>query len=240
MPTAVVTGAGVRVGAAIARALLHDGWDLALHAHASTAGAAVIVDEARARGRTAAMHPGDLSTEAGVDAVAASVNAAHAAIDLVVHNAAVFESVDFAAIDRARWRRMQAINVEAPFFLTQALLPALLRAPSPSIVMLADVAGERPMNRYAHYCVSKAGVVMLTKALAVELGPRVRVNAIAPGAVMMPDGFDEGVKQRVLRRVPLGREGDADDVAGAVLYLARAAYVTGHVLHVDGGRSARL
>lgn len=240
MPLAVVTGAGVRVGAVVARALLDAGWDLALHAHGSTAGAQAIVDDARARGRTATLHRADLSTDDGVDALAASVAAAHPTIDLVVHNAGVFERVEYASIARAAYRRMQAINVDAPFFLTQAWLPNLRAAPAPSVVLLADVAGQRPMAGYAHYCVSKAGVVMLTKSLAVELGPTIRVNAIAPGAVWMPEGYDPAARARYLSRVPLGREGTADDVAGAVLYLAAAPYVTGHVLAVDGGRSARL
>ena len=240
MPCAVVTGGAVRLGAAIAVGLARAGYDVAITTRSSRDAAEAGAADVRAAGRAAYVHEGDLSDDAGVDDLGRRLAAAHPRVDLLVHNAGVFEKTPFADVTRAAYRRMQAINLEAPFFLTQALLPSLLRAPTPSVVLLADIAAERAIKGYAHYTVSKAGVAMLTKALAVELAPRVRVNAIAPGAVLFPPDFDEGAKQRVVARVPLAREGSADDVAGAVVFLARADYVSGVVLPVDGGRSAVL
>ncbi len=240
MPIAVVTGGGKRLGAAIARALAHAGYDLALTVASSRAGAERVAEEARALGRTAHVVDADLATDAGIDAAGAALVALCPTVDLLVHNAGLFESVPFGDVSRAQYRRMQAVNLEAPFFLTQALLPCLQRATAPCVVLLADIAAERAIARYAHYTVSKAGTVGLTKALAVELGPHVRVNAVAPGAVLFPPDFDAAAKQRVIARAPLKREGAAEDVAAAVLYLAGAAYVSGHVLAVDGGRSAVL
>jgi pteridine reductase len=240
MPLAVVTGAGVRLGRAIAIALARAGYDLVLTANASLDAVNQTASDARAHGVAAMVRRADLSQEDEVDRLGSDLRAILPAVDLLVHNAGFFEEVPFHAITRAQYRRMQAINLEAPFFLTQALLPSLQAAPSPAIVLLADIGGERPMNRYAHYSISKAGVVMLTRALAVELGPAIRVNAVAPGTVLFPADFDPEARERLVRRVPLKREGSAEDVAEAVVYLAGATYVSGHVLAVDGGRSAVL
>jgi pteridine reductase len=233
LPVAFVTGAGVRVGAAIADALGDAGYDLILHAHRSA-------DAARAK-RKGIVLTADLSIPEEVDRLAAEVRRAAPVLDVIVHNAGIFEKTPFAKIDRAAWRRMQAINLDAPAFLTQALLPSLEAAPAPVVIHLADVVGERPMRQYAHYAVSKAALVMLTRALAIELGPKIRVNAVAPGTVAWPPGFDPAARERIVSRIALGREGTVEDVAKAVLYLVRdAPYVTGVVLPIDGGRSALL
>jgi pteridine reductase len=241
VPTTLITGAGVRLGRAIAQAFLDAGWDLALHVNRSREPADALAAEARAAGRTAQVFVADLSTEAGQQALARDVTAAFPVLDAVVHNAGLFEKTPFAAVDRAAWRRMQAVNLEAPFFVTQALLPALRAAPAPAVVHLTDIAGERPIAGYSHYSASKAGLVMLTRALAAELAPHVRVNAVSPGTVVFPADFDEATRARFLARIPLHREGTAEDVARAVLFLVRdAPYVTGQVLAVDGGRSCVL
>src|SRR5690606_29568455 len=139
------------------------------------------------------------------------------------------------------YRSMQAINLEAPFFLTQALLPLLERGRSPLVLHIGDIGGERAEPGYAHYAVSKAGLVMLTRALAVELAPRIRVNAVSPGTVAFPEAMDEEARREILARIPMGREGDCEDVARAAVFLAlEAPYVTGQILAVDGGRSALL
>ena len=135
---------------------------------------------------------------------------------------------------------MQAINLEAPFFLTQALLPSLKKSDRACVVNITDIGGERPVTEYAHYSVSKAGLLMLTRALAVELAPAVRVNAVSPGTVAFPENFTEDERRHHLRRVPMAREGKVEDAAQAVAFLAKAPYVTGQVLAIDGGRSARL
>ncbi len=251
-PLAVVTGAGVRVGRAIAVALAGDGFDVVVHAHRSSGAAQETARAVEAHGRRAYVERADLGDDDGVDAFAARVDAIAAGrggpcgVDVLVHSAAAFEKLPFADIDRARYRAMQRLNLEAPFFLTQRLMPALERAGAssstggPCVVHVADIAAERPVRGYAHYSVSKAGVVMLTKALAVELAPRVRVNAVAPGTVAFPPGFTEAQRASVLKRVPMQREGTPEDVARAVVFLARSPYVTGAVLPVDGGRAAVL
>ncbi|WP_223639190.1 SDR family oxidoreductase [Corallococcus sp. EGB] len=241
MGTAFITGAGVRVGSAVARALGRAGYDLALHANRSMEPLEALAHELRALGRDVTLYSGDLSDAQAVDALGARVREAHPALDVVVHNAGLYERVDFADVTREQYRRMQAVNVDAPFFLTQALLPSLRAGKDPLVVHLTDIGGERAVSHYAHYSVSKAGLVMLTRALAVELAPHVRVNAISPGVVAFPEHFDEAARKEVLERVPMGREGSVEDVARTVVFLAREApYLTGQVIAVDGGRSAQL
>jgi len=241
MGTAFITGAGIRVGSAVARALGRAGYDLALHANRSGDSVEALAEEFRALGRRVTVHAADLSRPEAVDDLGARVREAHPALDVVVHNAGLYEAIPFGAITRARYQTMLGVNLDAPFFLTQALLPSLRAGTSPLVVHLTDIAGERPVSGYAHYSVSKAGLIMLTRALAVELAPHVRVNAISPGTVAFPENFDAAEREATLQRIPMGREGSVEDVARAVLFLAREApYITGQVLAVDGGRSAQL
>jgi pteridine reductase len=239
VPVALVTGAGVRVGRAIALGLADAGYDLALHAHEHRSALDDVAAAVAARGRRASLHGADLATVDGAFALADDVAARWPTLDLVVHNAAIFAPVPFAQLTPAAWERMQAINLTAPAFLTQRLLPALGRAADPAVIAIVDVAAERPLRNHAHYCVSKAGLAMLVKSLAVELSP-VRVNGVSPGAVAFPDDWTAEQQARALARVPLGRVGHPDDVAAAVVFLARQPYVTGQILAVDGGRSAVL
>lgn len=240
MPIAVVTGAGIRVGRAVALGLARDGYDVVVHANRSLAGAQETAREIKALGRTAWVEQADLADAAAVDALGDRLLEAHPTLDVVVHSAGSFEQVPFAQITRAQYRTMQAVNLEAPFFLSQKLLPALERSTDPSILHIVDIAAERPMNRYAHYSVSKAGLLMLTRALAVELGPKVRVNGISPGTVAFPEDFTPEQREQILRRVPLKREGSPEDIAQAAVFLARAPYLSGVILPVDGGRLAVL
>jgi pteridine reductase len=236
MGLALVTGAGVRVGRAVAEALAEAGYDLVLHAHRSGAAAREVAEAARAQGRESHVVLADLAAPEGVEQLAGEVRRLHGALDVLVNSAGAYESARFDTLRRAEYTRMLALNLEAPFFLTQALLPLLLAAPTPSVVNITDSALERPYPRYAHYMVSKAGLAMLTRALALELAPRVRVNAVAPGTVAFPESFDPTVRERILARIPLGREGTAADIGHAVVFLVRdAPYITGHTLDVDGG-----
>ncbi len=168
MATAFITGAGIRIGSAVARALARAGYDLALHANRSLHSLDPLAAELRALGRRVTLHAADLSQPDAVDALGAQVRETWPALDVVVHNAGLYEHVAFEAITREQYRRMQAVNVEAPFFLTQALLPSLRAAERPLVVHLTDIGGERAVSHYAHYSVSKAGLIMLTRTLALE------------------------------------------------------------------------
>ncbi len=241
MASAFITGAGIRIGSAIARALAHAGYDLALQAYRSLQPLEALAEELRALGRRVSLYPADLSDPAQVDALGARVRADHPTLDVLVHNAGLYERVPFEAITREQYRTMLAVNLDAPFFLTQALLPCLRAAEHPLVVNVADIGGERAVSEYAHYSVSKAALLMLTRALAVELAPHIRINAVSPGTVAFPESFDAAAREAVLHRIPMGREGSVEDVARVVVFLAREApYLTGQALAVDGGRSAQL
>lgn len=241
MATAFITGAGIRIGRAVARALGRAGYDVALHANRSVDALESLAEELRGLGREVTLYSADLSDARAVDALGARVRAAHPTLDVLVHNAGLFERVPFAEISREQYRRMLAVNLDAPFFLTQALLPSLRAAENPLVVHVTDIGGERAVPEYAHYSVSKAGLIMLTRALAVELAPHIRVNGVSPGTVAFPEDFDAEAREAVLRRIPMGREGSVEDIARTVVFLAREApYITGQVLGVDGGRSALL
>lgn len=241
MPIAFVTGAGVRIGRATACALAAAGYDLALHANASLAPLQALRTELEALGRTIHLFQADLSQEQSLDNLALQLKSQYTHLDVVVHNAAIFERVPFQNISREQYRKMLAINLDAPFFLTQALLPLLHAAPAPSVIHITDVGGERAMSQYSHYGVSKAGLIMLTRQLAVELAPHIRVNAISPGAIAFPADFSPEQQLAHLRRVPMGREGSVEDIARTVVFLVKdAPYITGQILAVDGGRSSWL
>jgi pteridine reductase len=236
MPVAVVTGAGVRVGRAIALHLARAGYDLALHANSSALEG--VAEAARGVGVDVDVHHADLAEVDGVDDLASSILARHEVVDLVVHNAAAFEATDFARVSLEQWRRMQAINVEAPAFLTQRLLPALELSSQANVVCIVDVMAERPVKKHVHYCVSKAALTMLVKSLAIELAP-IRVNGVAPGVAAFPAGYDQQKQEAIEAKIPLGK-GSVDDVAAAVVFLAGAGHVTGVVLDVAGGLGVAL
>lgn len=241
VPIALVTGSGIRLGRAIALELARSGHDLALHAHRSRGPVEALAREIESLGRRVTIHLADLGTDDGPEGLASEVATAHPTLDVLVNNAGLFEAVPFEQLDRARWRRMQAVNLEAPAFLTRALLPALRRSDAPCVVNITDIGGERPYPGYTHYSVSKAGLLMLTRALAVELAPAIRVNAVSPGTAVFPEDFDDAMRAALLERIPLKREGSAEDIAKAVRFLVQdAPYVTGQVVNVDGGRSSVL
>jgi pteridine reductase len=241
MATAFITGAGIRIGSAVARGLGRAGYDLALHAHRSVKPLEALAEELRGLGRKVSLYAADLSDPQAVDELGARVRADHPALDVLVHNAGMYERVAFESITREQYRKMLAVNVDTPFFLTQALLPSLRAAAQPLVVHITDIGGERAVSHYAHYSVSKAALLMLTRALAVELAPHVRVNAVSPGTVAFPESLDAAAREALLQRVPMGREGSVEDIARVVVFLAREApYMTGQVLTVDGGMSAQL
>lgn len=237
-PVALVTGAARRIGAAIARALHAAGYDLALHCHRSRAeleALAASLEDARA-GSTLVLQA-DLAEFDRLPELVAHAVGRHGRLDALVNNASAFFPTPFGATTPAQWDALFAANARAPFFLAQAAAPHL-RAARGAVVNLADIHAERPLRDHAVYGMSKAALVHMTRALALELAPEVRVNAIAPGAILWPeDGKDEAAKAAMLARTPLGRTGTPEEVAEAVRWLLRdARYTTGQVLRLDGGR----
>ena len=221
---ALVTGAGVRVGEAIARDLARHGWRVAAHYRSH-----------RPRPPLVALQ-GDLALPGGADALARAFRARFDRLDLLVCSAAGFEARPLAETDAEAFDAQMDLNARAPLLLARALAP-LLRRSEGSIVNVADVGGGLvPWKGFAAYSASKAALVRLTECLALELAPKVRVNAIAPGTVLWPASYPARVRKELTGRIPLRRAGDPVDVAGAVRYLADAAFVTGAVLPVDGGR----
>jgi pteridine reductase len=237
-PVALVTGAARRIGAAIARRLHADGYDLALHYHASAADMRVLAAELESI-RPGSVLPlqADLATFDRLPELVAQAVGRFGRLDGLVNNASAFFPTPIGAATPAQWDTLFAVNARAPFFLAQAAAPHLA-ASGGAIVNLADVYALQPRADLAVYAASKAALLGATRALAVALAPRVRVNAIAPGAILWPDAdMDEDLQQALLAKTPLGRTGTPEEIAGVVAWLLRdAGYVTGQVLRVDGGR----
>ena len=241
-PVALVTGAARRVGAVIALRLHAAGYDIALHHRASAAEAAALAARMQAeRPDSVLLLQGELADDAVPARLVADCLARFGRLDALVNNASAFYPTPVGEATPAQFDELFAANARAPFFLAQAAAPAL-RAAGGAIVNLADIYGERPLPAHTLYCMAKAALLMLTRSLARELGPEVRVNAVAPGAVLWPDGGKaEKEKAAMLAATALGRAGDPADVAEAVRWLLQdARYTTGDVIRVDGGRSLSL
>lgn len=237
---ALVTGAARRIGAAIARSLHHNGMNVALHYNASEEDATMLCEQLnQLRPHSAVALHGNLLEPQSEQALMRQVVAVWNRLDVLVNNASRFYRTPVGEVTEFAWDDLIKSNLKAPFFLAQAAAP-LLAQQQGVIINIADVHGERPMRDYAVYCISKSGMLMMTKALAKELGPRVRVNAISPGAILWPEGensLSEADKQKIISRTLLERSGRPEDIAKAVLFFVRDAdYVTGQVLAVDGGR----
>lgn len=239
-PVALITGAAKRLGAVTARRLHGAGFDIAIHYHTSAEEARQLAAELNAdRAGSACILRQNLATpDAGARLVAA-LEKKTGRLDLLINNASVFDETPLDTADTTTWERVHAINLRTPFFLG-VHAAHLLRAQCGSIINIADIHAERPRRGYAMYCASKAGLLAATRSLALELAPAVRVNAIAPGAILWADSEDAGQRSEWLHATPLGRRGEPADIADAVLYLAHAPYVTGQVIAVDGGRSLHL
>jgi pteridine reductase len=233
---ALVTGAGTRVGASIARALGAEGMDVAVHHHGSSAGAVETCRAIEAMGGHAHTVSADLFDERQLQRLVDDTLQRFGGLDLLVPSAANFEPVTWDAADAASFERSFALNLRAPFFLAQHCASALREA-SGSIVFITCVSHLTPHTGYLPYQASKAALNQIMRVLSLELAPSVRVNAVAPGTVLPPPEMSAERVSELASELPLGRIGSADAVAQAVVYLARSRFVTGTELVVDGGRS---
>jgi pteridine reductase len=238
--TILITGAARRLGAATARRLHALGAAVAIHHRGSAAEAdALAVELNRARAGSASVLALDLADIDAFPGLIQQVLVSHGRLDGLVNNASTFYPTPLGKITGDAWAELMASNLKAPLFLSQAAAPALQLAQG-AIVNIVDIHAERPMKDYVVYSVAKAGLMGLTRSLALELAPRVRVNGVSPGPIEWPeDGqLDAGEQQRILAATPLKRAGGADAVARAVgFFFTDAPFVTGQILAVDGGRS---
>jgi pteridine reductase len=240
----LVTGGAKRVGAAICRTLHAAGVDVAIHYRSSAAEAEALRDELDAiRPGSAYCVQADLLDLTALPGLVAGTVARFGRLDALVNNASSFYAAALADTSEAHWRDLVGTNLKAPLFLAQAAA-AELRRQHGAIVNIVDIHAERPMHGHLLYSVAKAGLVALTKGLAQELAPQVRVNAVAPGVILWPEGGgweDEETRRKIVAHTLLKREGSPDDIARTVRFLiADAPYITGQIVAVDGGRSINL
>jgi pteridine reductase len=235
---ALITGAAHRIGAAIARHLHQHGMRIAVHYHRSETAAVQLATELEGlRPSSIQLLKTDLLDTTQLPPLVAAVERRWGRLDVLINNASSFFPTALGKITEPQWNDLLGSNLKAPLFLSQAAAP-LLKEQQGCIVNITDIHAERPLKGYSVYCIAKAGLWMLTKSLARELAPEVRVNAIAPGAVLWPDTLNEETQRHILERIPLRRRGDPNDIAHAVKFLITGApYVTGEVITVDGGRS---
>lgn len=240
---ALITGAAHRIGATTARTLHAQGMRLVLHYRGSREAAHALQDELNAqRPDTVTLLQADLLAAAGLPKLVKDAAAQWQRLDVLINNASTFYPTPVGTVTEEQWQDLVGTNLKAPFFLAQSAAPHL-RKHNGCIINIVDIHADRPLREYPVYSIAKAGLVMLTKSLASELGPEVRVNAVAPGAILWPEKeeLDEVAKQRIISRTFLKRQGHPEDIARAVLFLIRdAGYMSGQVLTVDGGRSLNM
>ena len=236
---ALVTGAGTRVGREIALALGRAGMRVGVHYATSEKGARQAVDEIIGAGSDARTLPGDLTDPATGPRLIEHAHKVFGGLDVLVNSAAVMLRTPVGEVLVEDWDAMFALNLRAPFFLCQAAARVMDKKGG-AIVSIADLAAFEAWRNYIPHAITKAGIVQMTRGLAHALAPRIRVNAIAPGAVLLPEGWTQEQSDKLTGTTPLGRIGSPDDVAQAVLYLLSSDYVTGETIIVDGGRHVRI
>jgi len=232
----LVTGGARRIGRSVALRLAADGADVVFSYRRSKADAESLVREISALGRLAQAHEADVTVRADVLRLVEAAGNFRGRLDILVNNVGMFFPKPFEQLTEADWDTIMSTNLKSQFLVAQSATPLLRASGHGSIVNFASLGGLLAWPNYVHYCVSKAGVIMLTRCLARALAPEIRVNAIAPGTISFPGDAPE-ISEDFVRRAPLRRTGQPEDIAGAVSYLAQAEFVTGQVLVVDGGRS---
>jgi len=249
-PRALVTGAARRVGAAIAVELARAGFDVGVHFRGSEGSARQTTDACRSHGADVLLVQADLATLEGCRGVVEAVHERWDTLHLLVNNASVFPSARFEDIEPTAYQRVLDINLRAPFLISQGLLPLLRRADGTVlgappeqhgvVVHMVDIGAERPVSKHTHYSISKAGVAMLVKAMAVELAPEVRTCGVSPGQVAWPEDYGDAKRAQLTRRIPLDRVGTPEEVARLVRFLATEAhYLNGVIVPIDGGLHQR-
>jgi pteridine reductase len=236
---ALVTGSGKRIGATIAETLHAAGANVVVHYFRSSAPADELVYRLNATRPDSAFAVGaDLRASGTLEPLVADIVARAGRLDILVNNASSFFPTALGKITEADWTDIVNSNLKAPLFLAQAALPHLRRTAG-TIINMIDIHARRPLRHHHVYGAAKAGLAMLTRSLARDLAPEIRVNGVAPGAILWPDDdMSDDVKRKIVRRIPLARTGDPEDVARTILFLVRdAPYITGQIIAVDGGRS---
>ena len=233
-PVALVTGGAVRVGRAITVGLARAGYDVAINFNTSEASALDASRTVAEAGRRAIVVSGDVARPKDANRIASAVDGEFGRLDLLVNNASLFESTPLLEITEEEWDRVMAVNVKGPFLMVQATHELLRRARG-RVVNIVDLSAFRPWIEHPHHSVSKAALLHLTRVMARVLAPRVRVNAIAPGSVLLPEDYDEAQRERARRATVLGTVGSPEDVVRTVLFLERSPFITGEVIVVDGG-----
>ena len=236
---ALITGAARRIGAVISAALHEAGANVAVHYLNSGEDAEQLASQLnQVRSDSALTVQGDLKNTADLKQMIDQLTKRTGGLDILVNNASSFYPTPLESITEEHWDDLLGINLKAPLFLSKISLP-YLKKNNGVIINIVDVHAQRPLKNHSVYGSAKAGLAMLTRSLAKDLGPDVRVNGVSPGAILWPEsGISERVKENILGQVPLGRPGTPDDIAAAVVFLVRdAPYVTGEIIAVDGGRS---
>jgi 3-oxoacyl-[acyl-carrier protein] reductase/pteridine reductase len=234
---ALVTGAAKRIGRSVALCLAAEGADVIVNYRNSQSDAAEVVSKIEAMGRRGLAIQADVAKRADVRKMFETVEKEFGRLDILVNNAAAFSSVKFEELTEEQWDSMLDTNLKSQFLCSQAAASMLRRSEHGRIINFASLGGLLAWPSYTHYCVSKAGVIMLTRCLAKSLAPAVTVNAIAPGTISF-EGDAPEIAENFIRQAPLHRAGTAKDIDAAVLFLAQSDFITGQVLVVDGGRSA--
>lgn len=239
-PVALITGGARRIGAAISQCLHEHRYRIVLHCRHSATEAQALVDRLnQQRPDSAAVVRADLDCDDAIAPLVAQAIACFGRVDALINNASAFYPTPLGQATPAHWDELMSSNAKAPFFLSQALAGELTRRRG-CIINIADIHARQPLPEYTLYCMAKAANTMLTQSLARELAPQVRVNSVAPGAILWPEHdaeLDPGGKQSILQRVPLGRLGTPENIAHTVLMLLQNDYITGQIVAVDGGRS---
>ncbi len=238
---ALITGGARRVGAVMAQRLHAQNMRIIIHYRSSAKDAEALCNTLNAeRANSAAILSADLNNIEALPALIYSANNIWGQLDVLINNASTFYPTPLGTVTEPQWNDLFASNLKAPFFLAQAAAPLLIKQQG-CIINMVDIRAKQPLKDFSAYCIAKAGLLMLTKVLAKELAPRVRVNAIAPGVVLWPDDeseYDEATRTKILARTPLKRAGTPEDIAKTAIFLINQAdYTTGQVINVDGGRS---